>query len=1174
MGQVMRSLGQAPTDEELKDLIQEVDFNGNGTIEFNEFLQMMSRKLKESDSEEELRSAFKVFDEDGNGFISAEELRHVMTKLGEKLSSEEIDVMIRENDKNADGQIDYAEFLQMMAKLQLTDLPREVLQHILLHVPLDPRCIESALSCRTLFAASVFGSVGYALAHFKAQWRASGQSLWEFLDTEDIKFATWRSLPLLYQAAIFSQIVSVEKPKLEDLKEDEDPGEAYRASLVCHERWTLKPDRAFALVDTLITKLEVDITAQDHTLFRWSCAYGYDAVVKRLLADPVTNPSANTNSSVYWSCKNAHWDILQLLLADPRLDLTSGIPTVLVSLVEFGRLTELNAILLDHKLDPSANDNQAVLVAAFHGHLEIVRRLLQDPRVDPSAESSSCFCYAAQNGHLEICRLLLQDARVDPCAQNDFPILAASVQGHAPVCELLLQDSRVNPSVEENQPFFNAVQNNHPAVVKLLLAHPRVDPTSEDNDGIKAAIEGGFTDIVRLLLEDGRADATWNDNYLALLAAQKGFAEICDMLIRDARVAATLRDEHRLMIQWLRHVASQKATTHPPCTQTTPFSPTGITSSKRRSFGSTRSLKSKSTESIAAAGSNAGMNRATSTASSHKSRKGTQSIHSTSRWGDGGSPLEEGIWGGTSAKVGLTPKGMMELLADFSQMFEVVVEQQGILSVKKCGSLFVAIVGLTEDNLTCNSLITLSKNLSQTLAEHSGETGIDVDASQARERPTNKMRNKPKHTIEQENNAGGGAGGGGGSGQGNVFDEKEMRRVMAIHGMRLWGGPREPRFDAITSLTARLLSADVCTLTIVDSSMIRYYSISDATPTSRFFNTAAMQDPSIVLEARCDSFCQYTIREGSGGILDDKMNHGGFVVLDASREPKFRERPLVVGGLCFYAGAPLVTRAGVKIGALSIRGPPRAHFSSQEAKILRQMTEWAVGELELYTAKRDLDFRESLRLARMRLSEIQETVCSNGGKWTCGRAVLKSCVDVVKGALKLKNVLILKIKKNAEGEIRSTVFTLAEKCDLLKPGDEKFTQLCLSTLDNLGSGPFVLDRCHSIAAQLQICRYIGEHVRHSASELIWSHGRPVGVLVLFFEGTYRSVSTLEEQFLVSSAVCISKIWQHMETQDALCKSMNPSTHALLLVNRLKLAASATAAKEAKTAKLTSSTLVG
>ena len=40
--------------------------------------------------------AFKVFDKDGNGFVSAAELRHVMTNLGEKLTDEEVDEMIRE----------------------------------------------------------------------------------------------------------------------------------------------------------------------------------------------------------------------------------------------------------------------------------------------------------------------------------------------------------------------------------------------------------------------------------------------------------------------------------------------------------------------------------------------------------------------------------------------------------------------------------------------------------------------------------------------------------------------------------------------------------------------------------------------------------------------------------------------------------------------------------------------------------------------------------------------------------------------------------------------------------------------------------------------------------------------------------------------------------------------
>ena len=58
----------------------------------------------------------KVFDKDGNGFISAAELRHVMTSLGEKLSDEEVDAMMKEADADGDGQVDYAEFAKMMTK--------------------------------------------------------------------------------------------------------------------------------------------------------------------------------------------------------------------------------------------------------------------------------------------------------------------------------------------------------------------------------------------------------------------------------------------------------------------------------------------------------------------------------------------------------------------------------------------------------------------------------------------------------------------------------------------------------------------------------------------------------------------------------------------------------------------------------------------------------------------------------------------------------------------------------------------------------------------------------------------------------------------------------------------------------------------------------------------------
>ena len=74
LGTVMRSLGQNPTEAELQDMVNEVDADGNGTIDFPEFLTMMARKMKDTDSEEELKEAFRVFDKDGSGSITVKEL--------------------------------------------------------------------------------------------------------------------------------------------------------------------------------------------------------------------------------------------------------------------------------------------------------------------------------------------------------------------------------------------------------------------------------------------------------------------------------------------------------------------------------------------------------------------------------------------------------------------------------------------------------------------------------------------------------------------------------------------------------------------------------------------------------------------------------------------------------------------------------------------------------------------------------------------------------------------------------------------------------------------------------------------------------------------------------------------------------------------------------------------
>ena len=55
-----------------------------------------------------------MFDSDGNGFINASELRQVMMNLGEKLSEEEVEMMIKEADTNGDGLVNYDEIISMM----------------------------------------------------------------------------------------------------------------------------------------------------------------------------------------------------------------------------------------------------------------------------------------------------------------------------------------------------------------------------------------------------------------------------------------------------------------------------------------------------------------------------------------------------------------------------------------------------------------------------------------------------------------------------------------------------------------------------------------------------------------------------------------------------------------------------------------------------------------------------------------------------------------------------------------------------------------------------------------------------------------------------------------------------------------------------------------------------
>ncbi|XP_037953621.1 neo-calmodulin-like [Teleopsis dalmanni] len=117
LGTVMRSLGENPTEAELKDLISEIDADGSGTINLYEFTNLMGRKYTGRSDEDDVREAFKVFDKDGDGFVTFDEVKAVLLNMGENLTDEEFEDLFHEIDLDGNGKIDYEEFEALMSPI-------------------------------------------------------------------------------------------------------------------------------------------------------------------------------------------------------------------------------------------------------------------------------------------------------------------------------------------------------------------------------------------------------------------------------------------------------------------------------------------------------------------------------------------------------------------------------------------------------------------------------------------------------------------------------------------------------------------------------------------------------------------------------------------------------------------------------------------------------------------------------------------------------------------------------------------------------------------------------------------------------------------------------------------------------------------------------------------------
>ena len=113
LGTVMRSLGSNPTEADLAKLADDVNKKG-GSVDFAGFLEIMVSRKSDVDTELEIQEALKVFDREGAGLLPVAELKHILTNIGEKMSDDEVDEMLRDAKIDSQGQIKISDLVKLM----------------------------------------------------------------------------------------------------------------------------------------------------------------------------------------------------------------------------------------------------------------------------------------------------------------------------------------------------------------------------------------------------------------------------------------------------------------------------------------------------------------------------------------------------------------------------------------------------------------------------------------------------------------------------------------------------------------------------------------------------------------------------------------------------------------------------------------------------------------------------------------------------------------------------------------------------------------------------------------------------------------------------------------------------------------------------------------------------
>ena len=115
--QALSNLGIDAKNQTLQNMINDIDKNASGTIDFDEFIEMMTAKMSDKDTREDLKKVFDLFiGDDSSTMIELKHLKRVAKELNENMSDDELQEMINRADLDKDGKVSFEEFYTIMTK--------------------------------------------------------------------------------------------------------------------------------------------------------------------------------------------------------------------------------------------------------------------------------------------------------------------------------------------------------------------------------------------------------------------------------------------------------------------------------------------------------------------------------------------------------------------------------------------------------------------------------------------------------------------------------------------------------------------------------------------------------------------------------------------------------------------------------------------------------------------------------------------------------------------------------------------------------------------------------------------------------------------------------------------------------------------------------------------------